>query len=838
MLPIHSNEELNDLNFETGLPVEPFLPQIVKFLQHCRRLVIHAPAGAGKSTLVPLALPGQIIMLQPRRVAAKAVARRMSHLLGEPVGQSVGYHIRHDRKASKKTRILVITEGMLNRYLVSDPFLEQANTIILDEFHERSLHADLALSLVKTIQEVREDLNLVVMSATLDVEALTQYLDQPPVIHIPVRQFPLNIQYRSRSVNEPFENAIVEALFELKETGNKGDILVFLQGAYAVNKAVSAIRSSSLDLEALPFYSAMSSVDQEKVFNPGPKQRVVCATNIAETSLTIPRIAAVIDSGWFKVDFFDPSSGTSILKEARISKASADQRAGRAGRLCPGTVYRLWSQEDHASRKDFDAPEISRSDFSAALLAIINHHGPDLTTFPFFERPPETLLSHAMELMGLIQALDTKYQLTPLGKEILKLPLSPRDAAILASAGDEKYTACLLCALIDQGAGLVENKSAAGLLDQLHLLEGSSSNDQWAGEFRLNQERLRQARRTFQHLVSEGKRIWDETTWKNPLPTDEKSLIPLLMAGYPDRLGTITDDGKSAILASGRHVEFRHPIKRKEFALAVFLQSSAKGRSSNHIVNLAVGLNWGILQETGAGNLRKTTETWFDEEKKQVVCREKWVYGSRLTVRLGAYMEAGLEEKAQALGTRVLNQFEREFKPGEKAQAFMWRLRFAKKYLLNVHWPDVESESIRLAVPEVCLKICREGQPTLDSFHNFDWLGFWKSKLDWPTLQLLEKEVPASILTPNGKRACFDYEPEFGVEGRPVFSGILQNLFGMNQAPRLAHGQVAPLVHILGPHGRPVQVTSDLSGFWSGSYHLVRKELKGRYPRHDWPETP
>jgi len=816
------------------LPIQPFLPKIVKSLKEHNRFILQASPGAGKSTMVPLAVPGRVLMLQPRRMAARSVARRMAFLLGEKTGETIGYHIRHDLKCSRKTRVRVVTEGMLVRYLVSDPFLEQADTIILDEFHERSIHSDLALALILNIQEVRPDLKLLVMSATLDHEKLSDYLENPPALFVPRRQHPLTIEYQPCSTREPVDQSVLSAVEKVLKKQGDGDILVFLSGAREIQDTVQTLKSRFSEFRVLPFYSALSAADQDHVFNTTTNRRIICATNIAETSLTIPGITAVIDSGWRKNIVFDPASGLSSLKKSRISKASADQRAGRAGRLGPGHVIRLWSVEDQGARLDFDVPEIMRSECSSALLHIINQHGSSISSFRFYEKPPEDLLNHARSLLTMLGALSPEGTLTGLGKQIMDLPLDPRNATMLCLAEGRLKTACLLCALLEHWPLIPGIKREIPLLDQLHLLE--YRNDRWSRQFSPSPLKQKRIHETYHQLWNQAKRLLRPHGVPANIPEEENDLIPLIMAGYPDRLCILRDDGKTGIMASGRHVSFRTPIK-KEYALAVVLHSGT-GRNQNQSVELAIGLNWGLLQKTGLRNLEKTEQTWFDDEKEQVVSREVWTYGTSLVVRRGRYLKAPPETNAAYLSQYVQEHFERVFELTESMNALLWRLRFAAKHMPEESWPDVSTKGLINSIPEVCGLICSRKEPELAHFKTFNWSDYWLKQMTWDLRKTLEKEVPASVSTPCGKKAFLDYKPDFGPEKKPVFKGIIQHLFGLNKTPVLAKGRVEPLIHILGPNRRVVQVTSDLAGFWKGSYQQVRKELKGRYPKHDWPETP
>lgn len=764
-------------------------------------------------------------MLQPRRVAARTVASRMAQLFREPLGQTVGYHIRHDRKASKKTRILVITEGMLNRYMVSDPFLERFDTLILDEFHERSVHADLALSFARTLQDVREGFKLVVMSATLELNALQEFLDDPALVEVKVPRFPLKTYYRPSGVNVALEDRVLEALREHENTpqrGQDGDVLVFLPGARDIQKTVEAISASELKLEALPFYSALEANQQERLFEPGPHRRVICATNIAETSLTLPNIRTVIDTGFHKMSFHEAAAGSTLLRTKRISQASAEQRAGRAGRLGPGSVYRLWSQEDHAARVPFDEPEIKRCDLASVLLGIFNLHGPNLDSFPFFESPLPSALEEGRQLLELLGAIDSNSNLTEKGTLMLSLPLAPRMASILIDADGSREWGARLCPLLE--SGLSRNQATHSLTTQIERLFHSDRHAIHA--------------RVYRQIRQQATSIWPHENWQIDLPEDNENWLPLLMSGYPDRVCILKEEGKKGILASGRHVFFRCPMPNFEYALVLDLDTQATGRSSNLGVSYALGFNWGLLQKLGANNIHKEKATWFDTDKEQVVCREQWRYGSSLIVRRGAYLDCPQEEGAHHLADWILSRFEHEFQPDQDATHLMWRLRFAARHLPTQNWPDLSDQGLKNSVPDVCLRIVSRNQPRLAFFHGFDWKSYWLSLLDWKQRQVLEQEVPAAITLATGRSAVIRYQSEFGPEGRPIMSAILQHLFGTHELPKLANGRVVPLLHILGPHRRPVQVTSDLKGFWSGSYKQVRQELKGKYPKHDWPENP
>ncbi len=813
------------------LPIDGALPRLLDALAKGPAAVLQAPTGSGKTTRVPPALlhsgllgKGQLILLQPRRVAARACAAYMAGQSGDKLGGLVGYQIRFDRRCSRQTRILVMTEGILTRRLIDDPLLEGVSGVVLDEFHERSIHSDLALACLREVLTIRDDLKLVVMSATLDAEPVARFLGNCPVISVKLRRHPLNIRYMDTGAGEGLGPGCKRALRNLLEDPDDdgGHILTFLPGAPEIRSVLRYLGRASWPLDLLPLHGSLSPAEQDAALAPSARRRMILATNIAETSLTIEGVTAVIDSGFHKQVSQDPARGIDRLDRVRISRAGADQRAGRAGRTGPGRVVRLWGRDLQAMLSAQEKAEIQRVDLAATLLHILDFHGPDLRDFPFFEAPPPRSLEIARTTLKRLGAIDSQSRLTSKGKRLVGLPLHPRLASILdraAEAGRIREGA-LLCAYLNESAGV---PAQTDWVDQLQQLWAAFNG---ARGSRPSDRRVLQAAR---QIFRQAEKIWPRRT-AAPVQNLEKHLGPLLLAGYADRLCKARGKGLG-IMVGGRGVAYDAARVPDDFELFLALDLMERG---DRRVACKAGLILPLTLDDVRRNLKVTEriEAVFDPQTESVAGMRRVLFEDLvLWEREGAKLDG--EEAARVLAAEAARRMDAIFKPGKKDRQLLYRLRFAAKCLPEESWPDVSEEGIIRLLPEVCL-----GKRKLGDLRRQNWSEVFLARLSWQQRRLLDREVPEAWTAPTGSRIAIDYQPALEPEGLPVLAVRLQEVFGLADTPTVARGRTPLLCHLLAPNMRPAQITRDLRGFWNTTYAEVRKELRQRYPKHAWPEDP
>jgi len=815
------------------LPVEAVLPELIDALGSNSAVVLQAPTGTGKTTRVPPALfeagllgEGSLLLLQPRRVAARACARTMSAMRGEELGDTIGYQIRFEKRAGKQTRILVITEGILTRRFAGDPLLEGVSCVILDEFHERSLHTDLTLAFLRELLTLRDDLKLVVMSATLNTAAVSRFLFDCPVISVTARNYPLRIDYLPFPVRKPLGEQVeagLRALFS-DPADDGGHVLVFLAGVPEIRRVLRHLEDRSWSAELVPLHGSLTSQEQDFALAPTRNRRIILATNIAETSLTIEGVSAVIDSGFRKTLTHDPKRGTDRLDLIRISQAGATQRAGRAGRTGPGRAIRLWDQNRHAGLPAEDPPEIQLADLSTCMLAVLDFHGPDLDQFPFFERPPEAALKRALTTLTLLGLLDEGNRLTSRGRRLNALPLHPRFGAILERGAEMGLVeqAAQICALLGERP---IGGASADLIAQMNLLGRWQAGDRGLEPA----STLRKVAEVSKQLLNQARRLLPRG------PRDAGSLLPddltlMLLAGFPDRLCKTRAPGQ-AMLVGGRGVSFT--CEPGETGPDLFLALELMEVSTDRVAGKASRI-LPVKLET----VRKVLPLDVSHQAVFEKAREA-VSG----VRRLCYKDLILEEKqvsttppevlAQVLAEQAALSFATLFRPDKKAAALLFRLRFAARHLAEDNWPDVSEEGLVALLPRLCY-----GKRRFDELRKIDWKATLLGLLDYKQRLILDKEVPERYQVPSGSMVAIDYESAFDATDAPVLAVRLQEMFGLTDTPRLARGRVAMLCHLLAPNMRPAQVTGDLRSFWGRTYAEVRKELRRRYPKHAWPEDP
>ncbi|TVR05161.1 MAG: ATP-dependent helicase HrpB [Deltaproteobacteria bacterium] len=813
-------------------------------LERSGSLVIEAPPGAGKTTRVPPALlesgvagDGRILVLEPRRVAARAAARRMAEERGEAVGNTVGYHVRFDRVAGPNTRILVITEGLLLRMLQDDPFLEGVTAVVVDEFHERSLHADLALALCRRVQEeVRPDLRLVVMSATLDAEPVARFLGDCPRVRSEGRTFPVDVVHLPGREGLSLEGHVVRAVREVIRS-EEGDVLVFLPGVGEIRRTMDALGplAQETGLDVLPLYGDLSPEDQDRAIRPGRRRRVVVSTNVAETSVTIDGVRTVVDSGLQRRSEFDQSVGFDRLVLRRISRASATQRAGRAGRTAPGRCVRLWSEGETASMEAYEPPEIGRMDLAGPVLQLLCWGERDVHAFPFFESPGAAAIDDALERLRLLGALN-EGGVSALGQAMARLPTGPRLARLLVEgkALGIPGMAATAAAIVEErdvfarGENEPNRPSGSDVLDRLEALE--SGSERHAGR-----SLLRGARGRIRRVARQLERALDRV----PLPpalaagTDDAPrdrLRRALLAAWPDRVTLAREEeSRRGVMVGRRGVRLsaRSALAPDErLWLSIELGAGQRGRHSDTLVHVASAVEREWLP---AEAMRTGTEVEFDPEREQVMAFERTCWHDLVLEERVVPLEDPLrtaEVLAEAVRARPAEALALE-RP--EVAALRARIAWVGRLMPELNMPAMDED----AVAEQAEKLCwgRRSLAELRRIPAGELEGAW---LDHRQREALQREAPTHLAVPSGRRVPLQWRED----GPPVLAARIQEFFGWRDTPRVIGGRVGVLLHLLAPNGRPQQVTEDLESFWTNTYPEVRRELRARYAKHFWPEDP
>ncbi len=818
------------------LPVDSILPELAAALAHHGCAVLHAPPGAGKTTRVPPELArttgGRILVLEPRRVAARAAARRIAEERGWRLGQEVGWWIRFERRFRADTRVLFVTEGLLLRWLERDPFLDRVSTVIFDEFHERALASDLALALVRQVRrEARPDLRLVVMSATLDVERVASFLDAAPVVRSEGRLHPVETRLLALPDERPLERQVVSAARQaLRECA--GDLLVFLPGRREIERAAEALTelAGNAAIELVPLYGDLPIEAQDAALRRGARRRIVLATNVAETSVTVEGVTAVVDSGWVRQLRHDPASGLDRLDTIRVSRASAEQRAGRAGREAPGLCLRLWSAADDLALRPFDLPEVKRVDLAGALLALAAFGESDAGRFGWFEAPdPARLESARRQLLGL-GALD-RHGLTAIGRRLAALPLAPRLGRLVLE-GERRGVAAdaaLVAALLSDRDPLRASSSAqradsrSDLIDRLEALDPRRHGRLYRAQ--------RQILDTLKHDEGASGTGERESTISSSRATGDhrEGLLRAIAAAFLDRLCRRRERrSERALMVGGRGVRLASAstVREAELFVAVELGAGRPGERSEARVRLASAVEREWLPED---LVHRGSEVYWNGERQRVAARrvercEDLVLDEReIPVEDDTAAAALLVDHASRdpEGALALDRPE--------VAGLLDRLRFLARAR-----PDLGfAEPGRRALVEL-LPALAYGLRSFAELRRVDLSAVLLGQLGAARARQLEELAPERLSAPSGSRLRIDYsDPE-----SPVLAARIQELFGLGETPRLAGGRVPVLLHLLAPNGRPQQVTNDLASFWRNTYPIVRKELAGRYPKHAWPEDP
>ena len=828
------------------LPVDEYLGLIAQTVRKHAISAIEAPPGTGKTTRVAPSLrdliqEGQkIYLVQPRRIAARSVAERIAQELNQRVGQQIGYAIRFEQKLSEQTQLVVVTEGILIRKLQQDPTLQDTAIVVLDEFHERSIDGDLLLGMLRRVQtELREDLRILIMSATLDKAWFDDVLPGSPMIQISAKSYPVKIEYRPAGVNQDIVEHAVEVTTQVAQS-RSGDLLLFLPGAGEIQRCCQMLRrNKSLDsIDVLPLYGSMRIEEQAQAIKLGARRRIIVATNIAETSLTIPGVQTVIDSGLARVLRFSPDVGLDRLILENISAASAIQRAGRAGRVAPGLCIRLWSEASDRARLAFLEPEIRRVDLCSARLQLQAWGEGDRDDFPWLEPPRKDAWEAAGRLLEFLGAL-REGSITKLGQQMSQIPLHPRLARLCIES--IRYgcleQAALLCAMLSErdpfdrrvsNPTRSTNAWQSDCIERLHWLERPSIERPTPfgginpGSFNTIKQSAQQIVRVCKDIAQQEPkdRLQQET-----LGNKDHLLQRCLLVGFPDRLARRRQAGKpQGLMVGGKGVKLSPESGVRDSEL--FLCIEVDGTAGEALVRQAssVGLDW--LQVDA---VQTRDEMFFHPTQKQVVGRRRTYW---LDLCLAETPMAIDDEEAcrECLIQAVKSHWESVF-PKDDPTVMQWiqRVGCLRTWVPELELPELDLGMLHRAAEELC-----RGKRSLDQVRNGQWVDWLENLLTPQQAHSLQSETPERIQVPSGSWLRIEY----GVGKPPILAVKIQEVFSWKQTPRIARGRIPLLLHLLAPNGRPQQITDDLASFWTSGYAEVKKELKRRYPKHSWPDDP
>lgn len=807
-------------SFDTPLPIDAVLDDLARTLEARNAAVLVAPPGAGKTTRVPLALLDapwakgkKIVVLEPRRIAARASADRMAKSLGERAGETVGYRVRFGSKISRATRIEVVTEGIFTRQILDDPELSGIAAVLFDEFHERSLDADMGLALARDAQlGLREDLRILVMSATLDGARVAKLLGEAPVVESEGRAFPVETRYLGRKADAPIERQMADAIASaLRADG--GSVLAFLPGAAEIRRTQNflAERVQDASIEIVPLFGALDAAVQDRAISPAPKgmRKVVLATSIAETSLTIEGVRIVVDSGLARVPRYEPDIGLTRLETVRAARAAVDQRRGRAGRTEPGICYRLWDEPQTASLAPYTQPEILSADLSSLVLDLAQWGVADPAALSFLDPPPQPAWKEAKSLLSELNALDGDGRITGEGKSLRALALPPRLARMIVDShrvGAGEEAAEIAAILTERGLG----GDGADL---------EHRRDQFRRDRSPRAASARDlARRWASQVAASEKRG----------PQEDLSTGLMLAYAFPDRVARNRGNG-SFVLANGRGaaVEQTSSLARAPYiAIGEMTGTAASGR-----ILLAAQIAEDDIERHFAEHIESADEVFFDRGAMALRARRKRVLHA-ITLSEATLAVSPSEETARIFADGLIAAGLDRLPWSKAAKQWRDRVMFLRK-VEGESWPDLSDDGL-IARRDDWLVPALYDEIALKDISAGDLSDALMALLPWEMRARLEREAPTHFEAPTGSVLAIEYEAEQG----PTIAVRLQELFGLNTHPSIAAGKVPLVLELLSPAQRPVQVTRDLPGFWRGSYAAVRSDLRGRYPRHPWPEDP
>jgi ATP-dependent helicase HrpB len=815
-------------SFDTPLPIDAVLDQLARTLASHNAAVLVAPPGAGKTTRVPLALLDapwlknkKIIVLEPRRIAARASAERMAHTLGERVGETVGYRVRFGSKVSRATRIEVVTEGIFSRRILDDPELTGVAAVLFDEFHERSLDADLGLALARDAQVgLREDLRILVMSATLDGARVAKLLGDAPVISSEGRAFPVETRYLGRKADAPLERQMADAI-AMALRADPGSVLAFLPGAAEIRRTQNFLgeRVHDASVEIVPLFGALDAAVQDRAIAPAPKgsRKVVLATSIAETSLTIEGVRIVVDSGVARVPRYEPDIGLTRLETVRASRAAVDQRRGRAGRTEPGVCYRLWDEPQTASLAAYTQPEILSADLSSLVLDLAQWGVSDPAALAFLDPPPAPALKEARSLLRELDALDGDGRITAEGESLRELALPPRLARMIVDSHR-------------LGAG-EEAAEIAAVLTERGLGGDSVDLDARLDQFRRDRSPRAGSARSLAHRWASQVAASEGANAAAPSSSFPSTGVMLALA-FPDRVARNRGNG-SFVLANGRGaaVDQASALARAPYiAVAELTGTAANGR-----ILLAAPIAQADIEARFADHIENTDEISFDRGAMALRARRKRTLHA-ITLSEAPMALSPSAETAWVLADGLIASGLDKLPWSKPLRQWRDRVMFLRKAEGEVSqnlWPDLSDDALAVQ-REAWLVPALYDKTSLKEFSAGDLSDALMALLPWELRAPLEREAPTHFEAPTGTALAIDYEAEQG----PTIAVRLQELFGLGIHPLIAKGAVPLVLELLSPAHRPVQVTRDLPGFWRGSYAAVRSDLRGRYPRHPWPEDP
>jgi ATP-dependent RNA helicase HrpB len=840
------------------LPIYEIEQELLAGLKAHKRLIVCAPTGSGKSTQVPQMLldngflgAGQVVILQPRRLAARLLAARVAWERKGELGREVGYQIRFESVVSKETRIRFVTEGVLLRQMVQDPTLPGVSALIFDEFHERHLYGDITLARALEVQETqRPDLQILVMSATLESAKLEDYLKPCRVVESAGRTFPVDIRYSadpSYVDKRPVWEQAAEAFSRYVSSGGEGDVLVFMPGGFEISQTLDAIRHTdeARGFILLPLHGELNPKDQDAAVARYDKRKVVVATNVAETSLTIDGVRCVIDSGLARIPRYDPFRGINTLLIEKISQASADQRAGRAGRTAPGATLRLWSREEHGHRPVHELPEIKRLDLSEVVLTLKAAGVGDLRKFRWLEAPEEQALAHAEELLTDLGALAPAAQeITRIGRKMLAFPLHPRYSRMLLAAQEYGcvYQACLVAALTQGRDLLLRNVDRATVSQREDFLGEKAGSDFWIlmrawsyaskNDYNLNACRrlgihavtARQVGPLFQQFLEIAKREGLNTETR---ATNDELLHKCILIGFSDRVARRLDSGtlRCDLVHKRRGALARESVVQNSPLLVVaeVREIEGKDKELNTLLNLATAIDEKWLGELFPGDIGGTPRVFYDSTTRRVYAEEQLkfrdlVIGSR---RIDPPEDAAARLLAEEVlaGRLILNDWD------HAAEQWILRLNLLSEWAPELELPRIGSEDKRHLVEQIC-----HGAFGYKEIKDKPIKSTLKGWLSAAQQELLDKQAPERVTVSNGRTPKVAYEA-----GNPPHIAVrIQELYGVTATPKIALGKIPVLVHILAPNNRPVQITQDLAGFWRDHYPKIKQELQRKYPKHEW----
>lgn len=823
------------------LPIQQALPRIAAELKHNGCLILTAEPGAGKTTRVPLflsnslGLTGQVVVTEPRRLATRLAASYVASQEGSALGKRVGYSVRFEDVTSSETRVRYVTEGILLRQLVAEPDLRDVDCVVLDEFHERHLASDELLALLRHLRKRRPDLLLVVMSATLDPEPLRAFLGDCPHLHVPGKSFPLAVHHEQDLDDRPLEKRVASAVRHVLRTHPEGDILVFLPGTGEIFAAQEALKTAAQEVLVCPLYGELSLEAQRLAVTASSKRRVVLATNVAESSVTVDGVRVVVDSGLARVASVSPWSGRSVLRSEPISKNSAIQRAGRAARQGPGTVYRLYTESQFRSLTDHDAPEIQRTDLSPLILDLASLSVSDPLSLDWLSPPPVPALRAATELLQQLGAV-TQGRLTAIGKDLTQSPLSPRLARVLLEGkrlGIEEHTRLAVALLSErdirtrdhrtndlptEGSDLVER------IDRMHEC-GFGRDRPPPG---IDRSRVAAVRRVYEQLRPKraSAKENDDTL---SIDARDQRLARALLAGFGDRLAKRKSErGSELVLRDGSNARMSEQsvVRSAPFLIALEVDEQQRGRTSTPVVRLASAVEPEWLLETYSDEIGAVEELVFDPQRRRVESLSRLILGS-LSLDESRLPAKPSQRAGELLFAYAWTQRAQLFGVNSKVDNLRNRLRLLAQYEPGLGLAGADDWEDEGLLRQACAE-----RTTYEEVEALDFAAWITEHLSAAQLQALHTLCPERVRLETGHTLDVHYERDKA----PWIQSRIQDFFGQGRTPRVLRDKLPLTVHLLAPNKRPVQVTNDLESFWTRHYATVRKELRQRYPRHHWPE--